>query len=234
MQAVLDRALSDAAVLEAGGVDGVIVENFGDVPFHPRSVPAETIAAMAVATSAVLAAVALPIGVNVLRNDGTAAMAVAAASGARFIRVNVHTGSMFTDQGLLEGRANETLRLRTSLRAPVFVLADVFVKHGTPPPGVSLEGAARDTYHRGLADGLIFSGTGTGAPTRADDLARVRAVLPEAPLWVGSGVTAETARDQSRMADGLIVGSDFQQDGVAGLPVDPARVARFMGQLRSG
>ena len=57
-------------------------------------------------------AVPLPVGVNVLRNDAAAALAVARVVGARFIRVNVHTGAMWSDQGLLQGRAHETLRRR--------------------------------------------------------------------------------------------------------------------------
>src|SRR5690606_2253475 len=133
---VRERALADARALEAGGVDGIIVENFGDAPFHPDAVPAETIAAMTALTTGVVRAVGLPVGVNVLRNDAAAALAVAAAAGARFIRVNVHTGAMLTDQGWITGRAHETLRLRARIAPTVAIAADVLVKHATPPPGL--------------------------------------------------------------------------------------------------
>ncbi len=173
------------------------------------------------------------MGVNVLRNDAGAALAVAAATGARFIRVNVHTGGMHTDQGWIEGRAAETLRLRARLCPEVAVLADVLVKHATPPPGLGLVEAARDAWERGLADGLIVSGAATGAPASLDDVRRVRDALPEAPVLVGSGVTAETVRAALDVAHGVIVGSALEEGGVAGRPVDAGRVRRLMDAARS-
>src|SRR5688500_6024628 len=108
MQQVLDGSLADATALAEGGVDAIMIENFGDVPFRKEHVAAETIAAMTLAVSTVANAVDLPLGVNVLRNDAAAAMGIAAACGATMIRVNVHTGAMLTDQGIIEGRASET------------------------------------------------------------------------------------------------------------------------------
>lgn len=228
MDDLLARAQSDARALASGGVDGILVENYGDVPFYPREVPPETVAAMAVAVTDVIRAVPLPVGVNVLRNDAASALAVAAATGARFIRVNVHAGAMMADQGWLEGRAFETLRLRGRLGAPVAILADVMVKHAVAPAGLELAQAARDTWHRGMADGLVVSGEATGAPT---DPARARAVkeaVPAAPVWVGSGLTPESAPGILAVADGAIVGSALEQGGVAGEPVEVERVRRLM------
>ena len=131
---VVARAVEEARILSEEGMDGVMVENYGDIPFHPGAVPPETVAAMAVVVRAVMEAVEVPVGVNVLRNDAHGALAVAAATGARFIRVNVHTGAMWTDQGLIQGRAHETLRLRRTLAPGVAILADVLVKHSTLPP----------------------------------------------------------------------------------------------------
>ena len=144
MDAVLERALADAAALEAAGFHGLMVENYADVPFYPDTVPPETVAAMAVTVREVARNTRLAVGVNLLRNDACGALAVAHAAGARFIRVNVHTGVMAADQGLLAGRAHETLRLRRRLDAPVAVFADVWVKHAAPFPGMTLEQAAED------------------------------------------------------------------------------------------
>ena len=234
MRAVVDRARTDARALADGGLSGLIVENYHDVPFLPEVAPSSTIAALSVVVRAVLERVDIPVGVNVLRNDGAGALAVAAATDAAFIRVNVHTGSMFTDQGLLHGRAHETMRLRASLGTDTAVLADVFVKHATPPAGTRIEDAARDAVERGLADGLIVSGRATGSAADPEDLERVKAVVPTVPVWVGSGVTADTAGRFLAVADGLIVGSALQEDGVAGRPVDPARVGRFMEAVAAG
>jgi membrane complex biogenesis BtpA family protein len=232
VEEVLERALGDARTLEAGGVDGLIVENFGDTPFLPGPVPPETVAAMTRVAGEVVQSCGVPVGVNVLRNDAVAALAVALCTGARFVRVNVHTGSMFTDQGLLEGRAHETLRRRASLGARVSILADVLVKHGAPPPGVTLEGAARDTWQRGRADGLIVTGAETGSPVDPEAVRRLRRNLPpEAKIWVGSGATPQTARDLAEASDGLIVGSALQRGGRAGGGVEAARVREFMEGL---
>ena len=231
MEAVLERAVADARALREAGLDGVLVENYSDVPFYPDRVPAETVAAMAVCVREVVRAVDLPVGVNVLRNDGLGAVGVAAAAGARFVRINVHTGVMAADQGLLTGRAHETLRLRESLNAQVAIFADVWVKHATPFPGAELEQAAEDTFRRGLADALIVTGSGTGKET---DLARVdlvRGAVPEAPILVGSGVTQSSLSEVLAVADGAIVGSSICVDGVAGGGVDPQRARALVASL---
>src|SRR5690606_15108318 len=188
-------------------VDGIIVENFGDAPFYPDAVPAETIAAMAVITAEVVRAVGVPVGVNVLRNDAAAALAVASASGARFVRVNVHTGAMITDQGWITGRAHETLRLRARIAPTVAIAADVLVKHAVPPAGLEAARAAEDAWSRGLADVLIVSGAATGKPTDVERIRAVKAAVPEATVWAGSGVDADNIAAVLAVADGAIIGS---------------------------
>src|SRR5690606_19771106 len=167
------------------------------------------------------AAPGLRLGVNVLRNDALSALSVAAAIGAGFIRVNVHSGAMITDQGLIEGRARETLLERARLAAPVAIAADVLVKHAVPLGDVRLEDAARDTWERGLVDALIVTGAGTGRPTAPDDVARVRRALPQAPVWVGSGATPETVAALD--PDGFVVGTWLHRDADLGAPVDVDR-----------
>ena len=225
---VLERAVEDARHLVAGGVDGVIVENFGDAPFFGGPVPAETVAAMARALAAVEQVLeGRPLGVNVLRNDARAALGLCAASGASFLRVNVHVGVAVTDQGLIEGRAADTLRVRRALAPDAALLADVHVKHATPLGGGSIAEAAETTLGRGRADALIVSGEATGhAPVRGD-LVAVRERLPSAPLWIGSGLDADNAPALLPLVDGAIVGTALKHDGDVGAAVDPERVARL-------
>jgi membrane complex biogenesis BtpA family protein len=228
MDEVLERASADARALAAGGMDGVLVENFLDVPFLPGPVAPETVAAMARAVSAVVGAVEVPVGVNVLRNDARAALGIATACGARFMRVNVHTGTMWTDQGRIGGRAADTLRARAALGSEVVILADVHVKHGTPPPGERLEAAAADAWHRGLADALVVSGSATGEATALDDVRRVRASVPEGVILVGSGVTPDTVAEILHVADGAVVGTALTRELRAGTGIDPERVRRLV------
>jgi uncharacterized protein len=230
---LLEAACRDAETLTAGGVDAILIENYGDVPFFPDAVPAETVAAMTRAVLEVRRVTGLPLGVNVLRNDARSALAIAAATGASFIRVNVHSGAMLTDQGWVTGRAHETLRVRAQINAPVAILADVLVKHAVPPWGLDIESAARDCWERGRADALIVSGTATGAATQADQLAATRAAVPDAPLLIGSGLNEQNAAALLAHADGAIVGSALQARGRAGGGVELQRVVRLMEVIRS-
>lgn len=170
----------------------------------------------------------LPVGVNVLRNDARAALGIAVATGARFIRVNVHAGVMFTDQGVLEGRAHETLRVRRALEREVAILADLLVKHATPPAGLTAPDAARDAWERGRADALVVSGPATGRAPGVERLRAVRQAVPEAPLWIGSGLTAENAPELLPLVDGALVGSALQKHGRTGSGVEASRVRRFV------
>ena len=231
MADILSRAIADARAYEKGGADALFVENFGDVPFTKDAVPHETITAMAVAGRAVRDAVSLPIGFNVLRNDAHAALALCVTCEGSFIRVNVHSGAMLTDQGIIEGRAFETLRLRERLCPHVQILADVHVKHAVPLGPVSIEIAARDTLERGLADALIISGTGTGVAAEPRDVERVRTACPEARILLGSGTTEGNSHEFLNLADGFIVGSSVKRGGVVDNPVDPKRVARLSQAL---
>jgi membrane complex biogenesis BtpA family protein len=237
--AIRERAVADAEALESGGADAVLVENFGDAPFHPDGVPKHVVSEMTRAVGAVRDAVSLPVGVNVLRNDAEAALSVAAASDARFVRVNVHTGARVTDQGVIEGRAHETLRLRDRIdAADVRVFADVQVKHSTPlSTDASLDAAVGEAVERGLADRLVVSGPGTGQAVDADRLRRAVERRDEldldAPVLVGSGVTRDSAADLLDLADGAIVGTALKEDGEPTNPVDRERVAALVGTVRS-
>lgn len=235
LDAVEAAARRDAEALAAGGAGGVMVENYHDVPFFPDQVPAETIAAMTRLALAVRdASDGLPLGINVLRNDVRAALAVAASVGAAFVRVNVHVGAALTDQGVVEGRAAETMRLRRTLAPDTAVWADLRVKHAAPLAPRPLADEAGDLRQRGRADAVIVSGAATGAATDPARLAEARAALPDCPLLVGSGATATNA-GEFRSADGFIVGTSLKTvadaDGYG--RIDPDRVAAFVAAVRA-
>ena len=174
---------------------------------------------------------ALPIGFNVLRNDARAALALCAACGGSFIRVNVHTGAMVTDQGLIEGEAHDTLRFRERVCPDAQIFADVQVKHAVPLGDLPIEIAARDTVERGLADALIVSGNGTGVATDVTDVERVRAACPRTPILIGSGIGADNVGDYLRLVNGVIVGSSLKRDGKLANPIDVKRVAALARAL---
>ncbi|HYH08809.1 MAG TPA: BtpA/SgcQ family protein [Thermoanaerobaculia bacterium] len=213
LEAVIANACADARAIRDGGCDGFVIENFGDRPFTRARVEAETIAAMTRVIADVTREVRIPFGVNVLRNDALSAIGIAAATGAAFVRVNVHTGAAVTDQGIIEGDAYATLRKRASLAPDVLIFADHLVKHATPMGEVSV----KDVRLRGLADAIIVTGAETGAAADPSRLRELREALPDAPLLLGSGLTEAGGFDE---ADGAIVGTSLKN----GARVDVARV----------
>jgi membrane complex biogenesis BtpA family protein len=233
MEQVIGSALADARALVEGGMDALLVENYGDVPFSAGRVEPWTVAAMAVTVAALRAAwPTLPLGVNVLKNDARAALAVAAAAGAQFMRVNVHAGAVVADQGLVQTDAYHTLRDRRLLGADVRLFADVQGKHAVPLAPVEVEQVARDLVYRELADVLVVSGRATGEATALADVKRVRSAVPNVPIVVGSGVTPDTVAELMSVADGVIVGTFVKREGNVSHPVDPERVRRLVAATR--
>src|SRR5215216_1983613 len=190
MQTVYDQALAELDVFKRYTLDSVIVENFRDMPYFPGRVPAETVAAMAAVCREVVRAAGMPVGVNVLRSDGEAAIAIAAASGAHYIRVNVHMGAVVADQGIVQGSSQFSVRLRSALKSNALIFADVGVKHAAPLAGRSLDIETRDLAERGLADAIIVTGDRTGLETDVADIDLVRGATT-LPLLIGSGATPE-------------------------------------------
>jgi membrane complex biogenesis BtpA family protein len=215
---ILEAAFRDLYALESGGVDAVLVENLGDVPYA-KLAPRETIAMLSVIIHRLVEKTHLPIGVNVLRNDGLAALAVAAATGASFVRVNVFAGVAFTDQGVIEGQARDMQWLKRDLGTETAIFADVHVKHAAHL--TRLEQAAIDA-ERNEPDALIVTGIGTGRRTSPDDLESVKQTT-KLPVLVGSGVRIDNVSTYHE-ADGFIVGTALKEEGHIGSPIDVKRV----------
>jgi membrane complex biogenesis BtpA family protein len=233
LERTLARALADARAWAAGGADALLVENFGDRPFRPERVEPVTVAALARALAAIADAVRLPLGVNVLRNDARSALALAAAFDLAFFRVNVHAGAALTDQGVLTGRADETLRERAALRCAARLFADVRVKHAVPLAPRPLVDEARDLFERAGADALLLTGPATGMRPDRAALAELRRALPRAPLLLASGVDPQLIAATRADAAGWIVGTWAKRGGDVAAPVDRARVRR-LARARDG
>ena len=230
MGAIYDRALADGRAYAEAGFDGLIVENHGDVPFlKPELLGPETAAVMAVAAECVRRELGLPMGINVLANAASHAVAIARAAGAAFVRVNQWANAYVANEGLIEGPAATALRYRRSLAADeVRVFADSHVKHGSHAITAdrSIGELTRD-LEWSLADVVIATGQRTGDAASAAEVMAVREATT-LPLLVGSGVTATSLATVLRQADGVIVASALKVDGLWWNPVDPARARAFM------
>lgn len=226
VSAIAARAADEARLLADHGFSAVMVENFHDTPFPPGAAAPETVAALAVVTAAVVAAVSVPVGVNVLRNDGLSALGVAVAAGASFVRVNVLAGAAVTDQGLVQGQADVLLRRRAALGADhVAILADVDVKHATSLDTRPLPVRAADLAARSGADAVLVTGDATGHAVDLAQLDAVRGAVTPVPVLAASGTTAERLSEVLQHGDGAIVGTALKDPATG--HVDPERVAAF-------
>ncbi len=232
---IIDFALKDARALIEGGVDGLIVENMWDFPYYvAEDVPPWEIAAQAVATREIVKEVNVPVGVNIVHNGFKGELAIAKASGAKFIRICLLTGAMVWDTGELDrGRAADILRLRKFLYAEdIKLFADIHKKHAVMFPGIDLKTHAEwtDFY---MADAFIITGRMTGNPPSIGDLKEVKEYKPERPLLVGSGASIDNIDKFLKYADGAIVGTYFKKKGITQNPVDVNRVKKFMEKVKS-
>ncbi|MBB3237622.1 BtpA/SgcQ family protein [Phyllobacterium endophyticum] len=234
MEDVVAFAVAEAERYRDGGVDGLIVENHGDIPFaKPDRLGPETAAAMAVMTDAVRRQSGLPIGVNVLANGAIQALAVAKAAGAAFVRVNQWSNAYVANEGLMDGPAGEAARYRAWLRAKsVRIFADVHVKHGAHAitGDRTITELARDNEFFD-ADVAIATGQRTGDSATMDELQTI-ASGTSLPVAVGSGVTPDNVGDIFTVADAVIVASYLKHEGAWWNPVDPDRLQVFMRAVK--
>lgn len=223
-------AVAEGGRYKAAGFDGVIVENHGDIPFlKPDEIGHETSAAMAVMADRVRREVGLPVGINVLANGAIPAIAVAAAAGAAFVRVNQWANAYIANEGLIEGPAARATRYRAGLRAGgVRIFADAHVKHGAHAivADRSIEELTRDLEFFD-ADVVIATGQRTGDPATPAEIGVIKSAT-SLPVVVGSGVSAGNIGAVLDAADGVIVASSLKRDGVWWNPLDPDRLDAFV------
>ena len=231
LAAVAAHAKADLAALIAGGVDGVLVENDGDQPHRVTAAP-DTIACMSVVAREVVGAAAgTPIGVEILLNDPHASLAVAHATGARFIRTDYFVDRMTRPEygGEMAVDPVGLMAYRSHLGAgDILVLADIQVKHAHMiEPRPLAESAALARRH--AADGIIVTGDLTGLPPRTADLDAARQGAGTVPMLVGSGLDESNAAELMTSADGAIVGTSLK----TGADVDAEKVRRLMARVRA-
>ena len=229
---IIDHAQEDVDNLIFGGVDGIIIENFGDTPFVKDDISKRTLASFTTVVENLSIERDINVGINVLRNDGIAALSIAEATKSNFVRINVLNNTMFTDQGIIEGKSHEINQFKSTLNKVVEIYADVFVKHAVPPLGSKIENHTAELIHRAGADVVIVTGDGTGHEINMDDLERVRNIVPEGKLAIGSGVNSANVVAYQELADILIIGTSFKFDNNVSKKVDINRVEEIIRKVK--
>ncbi len=239
LEQVVERAVSEAMTLEELGFSGVLVENYGDYPYEKRVLDPLTISAMSIVVREVVKSVSIPVGLNLLRNSGREAYAIAIATGARFIRVNALTETLVTDSGILEPEA-PLLRVLRANYPGISVFGDVMCKHGVSLNTVLYAGtredavrvAVEDLVERGGADYVVVTGARTGEAPGLDMVSLVKRYSSR-PVVIGSGSNPGNLGALLSVADGVIVGSYIRVGGRAGNPLDPARARAYISAFKS-
>ena len=232
-QQIVDFAIEEAIRLAEYGFDAVLLENMHDSPYLLREVGPEIVAAMTVATQAVVDAVDCPVGIQILAGANKAAIAVAHATGAHFIRAEGFAFASVADEGIMDiADAGPLLRERRRIDADeIAILADIQKKHSSHAltSDLTIGDHARGADFMG-ADGVIVTGNHTG---HAVDIAQLREVrgATELPILVGSGVTPENAKEMFEYADVAIVGSSIKKDGNWENQLDADRCKELIGAL---
>jgi len=209
---LIDYAVNEALKLERASFDAVIVENYGDKPFHMTYTGDHTVASLMTAiVREVSRNTSLIVGVNILRNDGVAALSSAFAGGARFIRVNSYCETRLTPEGIMKPIGAYVEDIRLSIPRYIAVFADVDVKHsyGLTP----VEHAVRECIERGFMDAVVVSGSRTGAAPDPGYVASIRALASGKPVILGSGLTLDNIGLYWNIVDGFIVGTSIKIDG---------------------
>ena len=234
MASIIDRALVDAEAFVKGGMDGIIFENHGDIPFlKPSEIGPEIIAAMSAIITRVANNIDVAFGISLLANGAIGGLAIAKASGARFVRVNQWVNAYVSNEGLIEGESARALRYRRQIDAlDVAIFADVHVKHGShsivDDRSVSEQAGDVEFFD---ADVAIATGNRTGEAVPATEIDAVRAGT-RLPIIAGSGITPANARQILASLDGAIVGSSLKTDGVWWNSVAIERVKALVEQVK--
>lgn len=230
IDANVEAVLRDVEVLQRAGVDAVMFGNEGDRPYVTRATP-ETLAAMAVIVARVVPHVQVPFGVNYLW-DPVASVALAHATGARFVR-EIFTGVYESDMGLWQPDAAGALRLRRNLGADCLLFYNVNAEFASLIGPRDVPTRARHAVFASLADGICVSGPMTGQSVAVSDVAAVKEAVGDVPVIANTGVRLENVGEVLSVADAAIVGTSLKRNGDTWQPVDLDRASRFMDKVRS-
>jgi hypothetical protein len=212
---VVSRALREADILVANGIDGLVVEDYfgsvGDV-----EAVLERFAAMPPGA---------PYGVNVL-DDGPPSFALADRYGAAFVQMDSVAGHLGPEDDA--AFAAELAGLRAN--GGPLLLGGVRFKYQPVLSGNAVEVDLREAVRR--CDAVVVTGPGTGMETSMEKVRAFRAVLgPRFPLVVGAGLTAENCGEALAVADAAIVGSSLKDTLAADGDVSAARIAPLMAAV---
>lgn len=226
---IAEHVGADVEKLVAGGVDAIMFCNEDDRPYVLKA-GLEQVTAMTRAVT-VAAPNDIPFGVDFLW-DPMAAMAIAHATGAAFIR-EVNSGLYESDMGLWAPNAGELLRYRSQIGAgKIRVFYNIMPEFASTLGSRTVAQRARSVAVSSLPDAILISGSMAGEEPDIAHLRAVKAAVSDMPLFLNTGANADNIKSYLQVADGVIVGSSLKIDAYTWNAVDPLRVEQFMTAVR--
>jgi len=227
---IVSRVRADLQALQDGGIDAILFCNENDRPYCLNADFA-TVATMARTIGQLLDEIKVPFGIDVLW-DPRAALAIAKATGAQFIR-EVLTGTFVSDMGFWNPSVGEVYKYKKLINAEnIKVFFNICAEFASSLDRRPIEDVAKSVVSSSLADAILISGPRTGVPPSVETLARVKEAVGEVPVLVNTGVNFENVREFLKIADGAIVGTSLKYDGITWNPVDINRVRKFMEYVK--
>jgi predicted TIM-barrel enzyme len=196
-----DYVLANATIFADAGVPAMMLQ---DCTREAAGAAPDTVAIMAALGKLLRTELpALQIGIIIQAHDHAAALAVAHAIGAGFVRIKVFVGGVMTAEGPRDSLGPMARAYRHNLRRDdIAILADVHDRTSYRRADVPHEQAAYWAEQTG-ADGLVITGD-----SFADSLDRVRKAREAgvtAPILLGGGVTAANVAQALACTTGVIV-----------------------------
>jgi uncharacterized protein len=229
MGRIIDGAAKDIEALQKGGIDAVMFGNEGDRPYRIKATNSQ-LSAMAAAIGSLRTLVKVPFGVNYLW-DPAASVALAAATGASFVR-EIFTGVYASDMGVWAPDAATALEERARLgRHDLALMYNINAEFADSLDKRPIGLRARSAVFSSLADIVCVSGAMTGEGAATSDLRVVKEAVGRVPVFANTGVTIDTVKEILSIADGCVIGTHFKVDGDTWNGVDPQRVSRFMDRV---
>jgi membrane complex biogenesis BtpA family protein len=227
-ESIVESAVADVCALAMAGFDAAILQNTHDLP-ATATAPVETVAFLTAVGRELRRASGIRVGVNVLKNDAEAALAIAAAIGGEFVRLKVYVGAALGAEGVILPSAPAALRMRQRLGVGPEIWADIFDRTSAPLVVQPLGQVAEWATKFGDASALIV--TGSSVAESVSMVRDVRAVCPGVPVLLGGGVTHANVAEVLREADAVIVGSALEERPFTG-PISAEKARAFIAAAR--
>ncbi|EQC45471.1 BtpA/SgcQ family protein [Bacteriovorax sp. Seq25_V] len=232
MDTVFEQASEDMEVLIKCGVDAALLENENDRPYSVLARP-EVIASMSVTSYQLRKEFEskITIGTEFLINDPEASLAMAKASGTKFIRTDYFVDRMAREEygGEMRIAPLEVMNFKKKIGAEEIKLySDIQVKYATMLEDKAIEQSAKQAIEMG-SDGVIVSANLTGVAPSADDLIAIKKADESIPVLIGSGLSYNNIESLYPLCDGAMVGTALMTN----YRMDYEKVAPFMDRIRS-